>query len=144
RAHTRPQYNHKIDQDTMKRIWFYSTQSKEVITRRIDQLDCEWDLERILETNAASAALTGLALGMFRSRGWLLIPACVMSFLLQHSMTRKSLPVQMLRKLGIRTRREIEAEKYALKLLRGDFDVIKTVSEDTHRAIEALKLTRMN
>jgi hypothetical protein len=128
----------------MKRIWHYSTQPKETITQRIKELECEWDLERILETNAASAALTGLALAVVGSRSWLLLPATVMGFLLQHSMTRRSLPVQALRKFGVRTRREIEAEKYALKLLRGDFDAIRSVSEDTHRAIEALKLSRMN
>jgi hypothetical protein len=30
-------------------------------------------------------------------------------------------PVEGLRRMGLRTRREIEEEKYALKALRGDF-----------------------
>jgi hypothetical protein len=42
----------------------------------------------------------------------------------------------------VRTRREIEAEKYALRMLRGDFDNLNSVSEETHRAIEALRLSR--
>ena len=41
-----------------------------------------------------------------------------------------------------RTRREIEAEKYAMRLLRGDFDSLKDVADETHRAIEALRLSR--
>ena len=41
-----------------------------------------------------------------------------------------------------RTRREIEAEKNALRMLRGDFDKLESISEETHRAIEALRLSR--
>jgi hypothetical protein len=46
------------------------------------------------------------------------------------------------RAAGVRTRREIEAEKTALRMLRGDFDKLEGVSEETHRAIEALRLSR--
>ena len=43
---------------------------------------------------------------------------------------------------GYPTRREIESEKTALRMLRGDFDKLEAVSEETHRAIEALRLSR--
>jgi len=45
--------------------------------------------------------------------------------------------------MGIRTRREIDAEKYALRMLRGDFEKLQAVSETSHRAIEAVRLSRL-
>ena len=142
RNSTPPDVNYRIDQQMMKRIWAYARKTREEITARIDALDREWDLERVLETNAAALALTGVLLSVFSSRKWLLLPASLLAMLLQHSLRRKSAPVQLLRRLGVRTRREIEAEKYAMRLLRGDFDNLKDVSDETHRAIEALRLSR--
>ena len=142
RASTPPEINQRIDQGMMKRIWRYSRESKEAITARIEELDREWDLERVLETNAAGLALTGVLLTALSSRRWLLLPASVLACLLQHSLTRRSVPVQLLRRAGVRTRREIECEKYAMRMLRGDFDSLKSVGEENHRAIEAMRLSR--
>lgn len=44
----------------------------------------------------------------------------------------------MFRRLGIRTRREIEVEKYALKALRGDFDEDSDQESNINRAKEAV------
>ena len=143
RQNTPAEVNSRIDQATMKRVWDYAHKSREEITARIEQLDREWDLERVLETGAAGAALTGVVLSGVRSRVWLLLPAAVLASLLQHSLTRRSTAVRLVRGLGIRTRREIEAEKYALRMLRGDFEKLQEVSETNHRAIEALRLSRV-
>jgi hypothetical protein len=142
RARTSERANQKIYQATLKRVWQYAYEPREVISARIRELDKEWDLERILETKAAGLALTGLVLSAAVDKRWLLLPAAVMSFLLQHSVKRTCLPVQLLRRVGVRTRKEIEAE-YALKLLRGDFDAIPQIKETTHRAIEALRVARL-
>lgn len=142
RQNTPPEINNKIDEAMMKRIWEYAKKSHEEITARIAQLEREWDLERVLETGSATLALSGVALALVRSRLWLLLPAGVLASLLQHSLTRRSTAVQCVRALGVRTRREIETEKYALRMLRGDFDKLQAVSEETHRAIEALRLSR--
>lgn len=142
RRNTPSKFNHRIDQATMKRVWDYAKKSGNEITARIADLEREWDLERVLETAAAGLSLTGVLLGITKGRRWLVLPAGVLASLLQHSLTRKSLPVQLLRAAGVRTRREIESEKYALRILRGDFDKLTEVSEETHRAIEALRLSR--
>jgi|1185.fasta_scaffold514464_2 hypothetical protein len=142
RNSTPPSVNYRIDDAMMKRIWVYARKTREEITNRIEELDREWDLERVLETNAAGLALTGVIMSAFSSRKWLLLPAAVLGSLLQHSLTRRSAPVHLLRRFGVRTRREIEAEKYAMRLLRGDFDSLKDVADETHRAIEALRLSR--
>ena len=142
RQNTPPEINTRIDSATVKRVWDYSRKSPEEITARIQELDCEWDLERLLETVAAGTALTGVFLSGIKSRVWLLLSTAVLASLLQHSLTRRSTAVQFVRALGIRTRREIDAEKYALRLLRGDFEKLHGVSEPSHRAIEALRLSR--
>src|SRR4029078_13387965 len=84
----------------------------------------EWSMERWLETNASSLGLTSLLLGITVSRKWLVITAGVLSFLLLHAVEGWCPPLPVLRKLGIRTRSEIERERYALKFLRGDFKSI--------------------
>lgn len=143
RQNTPPKINSRIDNATMKRVWEYARKTPEEITVRIQELDREWDLERVLEAIAAGSALTGLFLGGVKSRIWLLLPAAVLASLLQHSLTRRSSAVQFVRALGVRTRREIDAEKCALRMLRGDFGKLEGVSETNHRAIEALKLSRL-
>ena len=83
--------------------------------RRIEVLDREWDVERILEVNAPMLALSGLVLGVTFNKKWLLLPGVVLSFLLQHGLQGWCPPLPILRRLGVRTRGEIDREKYALK-----------------------------
>ena len=143
RLNTPSKFNNRIDQATMKRVWGYAKKSPEELSARVAELDREWDLERVLETGAATLSFTGVLMSIVeRRRRWLFLPAAALASLLQHSLTRKSVAVRFLRAMGVRTRREIEAEKCALRMLRGDFDKLTNVSEETHRAIEALRLSR--
>lgn len=84
------------------------------IRARLAELDREWDVERVLEVNASTLALTGLVLGLTVNRKWLGLPAVVLPFLLQHGLQGWCPPLPILRRLGVRTQREIDAEKYAL------------------------------
>lgn len=78
----------------------------------------------MLESNAATLALIGLVLGVTRDRRWLLVPGIVLPFLLQHALQGWCPPIEIIRRLGVRTRREIDRERVALKALRGDFGLI--------------------
>jgi hypothetical protein len=129
RANTNPQINQKIDSQIEERIRYYATQPRDVISSRIEELDQEKDIERYLETNAAAIALGGIVLGMVRKK-WLLLSATVLGFMLQHAIKGWCPPIPLLRKMGIRTRREIDREKYALKILRGDFQAMPTNPDD--------------
>ena len=127
RANTKPEALRAIDTSIEEKILYYSTQPREVISRRIRELEREWDIERWIETNASSLALTGLVLGLTKSRKYLLLTGTVLSFLLMHAVQGWCPPVPLLRKMGVRTRSEIDREKFALKVLRGDFqDVART------------------
>jgi hypothetical protein len=122
RSHTAPAQLREIDEGIRRRVEALAGADDEVLTRRIEQLDREWDMERVLEANAASLTLTGVLLGVRRDRRWLVLPAVVSAFLLQHALQGWCPPLPLFRRLGVRTRREIDAEKHALKALRGDYD----------------------
>ncbi len=126
--------NQAIDNATRRRIRHAGGESRTELTRRINQLDAEWDIERVLETNASSLAFGGLLLGLFANRKFLWIPAIVLPFLLQHALQGWCPPVTLLRRAGIRTRREIDAEKFALKALRGDFSAVQHNADPLDRA----------
>jgi hypothetical protein len=115
------------------------------IQRRLRQLDREWDIERVLETNASLIALAGVLLGARHDRRWLWLPSLVTGFLLQHAVQGWCPPVPLLRRMGIRTSREIEIERVALKILRGDFDEaasLATAAGGRHRADVAIALAK--
>jgi len=88
---------------------------------RLAELDREWDTERTLEANAATAVLAGLTLGATVDGKWFIFPAVVAGFLLQHAVQGWCPPLPIFRRYGVRTQTEIDYERYALKALRGDF-----------------------
>ena len=92
----------------------------------------------MLEANAAALALAGLALGVVRHRRWLILPGVVLPFLLQHTVQGWCPPIEIFRRLGVRTRREIDHEKVALKALRGDFGLVTGGSTPQEQAKLAL------
>jgi hypothetical protein len=120
--HTSDSVNEAIRRQTEENIARYAQAGPEAIDRRLEELDREWDIERTLEANAASASLIGLGLGAFVDKRFFLLPAVVAGFLLQHAVQGWCPPLPIFRRLGIRTQREIDHERYALKALRGDFE----------------------
>ncbi|HET9297440.1 MAG TPA: hypothetical protein VFP18_11160 [Candidatus Binatia bacterium] len=141
RANTATEINAKIDRQITESVRFYSGKSEDKITQRIHDLEREWDMERLLETNASALAFTGLVLGVIRNSKWLFLPGIVLPFLLQHAVQGWCPPVPLFRRLGVRTREEIEREKFALKALRGDFEEIDSLrrGEEAEDAVEAAK-----
>ena len=122
RQNTDPEVNADIDRETTDMIRLYSRADKELISSRLDKLDREWDLDRRLETIASIVVMLGLLLGAIASRWWLLVPLVPATFLLLRVTLGWFPPLPVVRSFGVRTRKEIERERYALKLVRGDFD----------------------
>jgi hypothetical protein len=112
--------NRRIDRRIAENVRFYSDKRPEELSRRIWELEREWDIERILQTMAASFSLTGIVLSLTSDRRWILLPGVVLSFLLMHSFQGWCPPVPVLRRLGVRTQEEIDRELYALKGLMGN------------------------
>ena len=121
---------------------FYFAQHTDQVDSRLEELDQEWDIERVLEANAAGVSLFGVLMARHR-RKWLLLPFGVAAFLLQHAIQGWCPPVEIFRRLGIRTTKEINDERVALKVLRGDFDdidlsEIETAETKAELALQAL------
>ncbi|MBL8689275.1 MAG: DUF2892 domain-containing protein [Rhodospirillaceae bacterium] len=117
---TAPELNDAIRRRTEANLAYFA-QHPDEIQARLDELDREWDIERVLETQASSLTLLGTVLGATVNKRFLILPAVVGAFFLQHALQGWCPPVPVLRRLGVRTQSEIEAERHALKALRGDF-----------------------
>jgi hypothetical protein len=119
--HTSPSVNRRLRRSTLESLQRFAGADRMAIDARIDELRAEWDIERTLEANAAAIALTGVILGVTVDRRWLLLPAVVTGFLLQHALQGWCPPLPLFRRLGVRTAAEIHEEMFALRVLRGDF-----------------------
>ncbi len=73
--HTDEESNACIRRQTERNISQVAKQGDGDISRRLEELDQEWDVERTLEANAASISLLGLGLGAFVDRRFFLLPA---------------------------------------------------------------------
>lgn len=135
-AHTAESINEQIRRRTAASVMYYA-QRPEQIADRLDELDREWDVERLLETVSSSLTLLGLVGAITGHRKWLMLPLAVQGFFLQHAVQGWCPPLPVLRRLGFRTPAEIDAERYALKALRGDFDHVEG-EDNLIRAEEAL------
>jgi hypothetical protein len=142
--HTSVETNQRIHYQTAANVTYYA-QHPEQIERRLAELDREWDIERTVETSSSTLTLAGLVLGITRSRKWLLLSLGVQSFFLQHAIQGWCPPLPLLRHLGIRTADEVNQERYALKALRGDFDLVAGGDKGpahADRAMEAVGASR--
>lgn len=129
RENTPAEKNARLDKAVIDRMNRYKRLTLYEINARLEKIQKEWDIERALEANASTLALTGVLLGTLFSRKWYLLSFVVTSFLLQHSIQGWCPPLPVLRSLGFRTRQEIDEEIYALKTLRGDFDGVSSTSD---------------
>jgi hypothetical protein len=131
--HTSEDSNRRIRLEMENRLSYY-VDHPEKIEERLRVLDREWDIERTLEANASSLALAGVILAFSVSGRYIIIPAVVTAFLLQHALQGWCPPVPVLRHFGFRTQTEIELERYALKALRGDFRQLSLEGSVEHQA----------
>ena len=121
RMHTAAAVLRRIDDETVDRLRDYADSGAETISLRLQELEREWDTDRVIEAEAAATGLLGLALGALWHRGFLAIPAWVGGALLVHALSGWYPLLPLLRRQRLRTAREIARERYALKALRGDF-----------------------
>lgn len=125
RAHTARSVLAAIDGDTHQSLLLHAQAGPEAVRQRIDELEREWDTDRVIEAEAAAMALVGLALGTIASRKLYAIPAFVAGMVLTHALTGFYPLLPVLRRLGVRTQKEIQRERFALKAMRGDFDQMR-------------------
>jgi hypothetical protein len=122
--------NAKNRRQIEENVNYYASAGPEAIQRRIEELDREWDIERVLEAHAGGVALLSVLMGILGNRKLLLFPAVIGGFLMQHAIQGWCPPLPIFRRLGIRSMGEINRERYALKALRGDFSGIEPATDE--------------
>lgn len=89
--------------------------------QRLDALDREWDIDRVIETESAVMGLLGLTLGATVNPRLLALPGVVGAAVFLFALRGMYPLLPLFRRLGVRTSVEIERERYGVKALRGDF-----------------------
>jgi hypothetical protein len=128
RAGTAASVNARLDRLTQERL--LQAVSENDYSRRLGQLGREWDFDRIVEAEAAATGLLGLALAAAVNRRFLLLPGVATAMMLVHAIHGWYPLLPLLRRMGVRSRDEIERERYAVKALRGDFAAVKDASAE--------------
>jgi len=134
---TSSKINEKIQGITLKSVERYCGSDSETLSRRLEELDREWDVERMVETGASAHILLGIILGATVNRRWFGWSFLVAGFLLVHALFGWFPVLPVLRRLGFRTEAEIEEERDALRILRGDYKP----TDDPREALALARLT---
>ena len=124
--YTDHEVNEMIRNNTLDNLSSYEDADIEEISRRIQQLNSEWDTERFVETKAALTIMGTSLLGISKNKFWSFLTLIAGTFLLQHALLGWCPSSPVMRKMGIRTSEEIQQEKMVLKALRKDLGHIKS------------------
>lgn len=124
RDHTAPKVNERIDALTRATIDATLSQGPSAVEHRLAELDEEWDIDRALMVNFAVVGGASFAVGLARyanspvlgppRKGLLYFFGAQLSFLLLHGLVGWCPPASLFRRLGLRTKGEIEAERHVL------------------------------
>ncbi|MBA4065390.1 MAG: hypothetical protein C0501_17090 [Isosphaera sp.] len=99
----------------------------EAIEQRLAELDREWTAGRATKAVIGVLIVVGFGLTALLDPWWLVLPAVGGVFLLQYLFSRSSWLGRAFHEMGFRTGWEVDQEKMALKVLRGDFRNLPTV-----------------
>ncbi|MFP2932276.1 hypothetical protein ACLESO_45405 [Pyxidicoccus sp. 3LG] len=125
RAHTPLLVNRRIDEHVERCVRYMAQKGDRAeMSRYLERLEREWDINRAISVSTAALSALGLLLGRKDGGGWRVLSAAATSLLLQHGLFGFGPLDELFRALGVRTRREIDLEKFAIKALRGDFERI--------------------
>jgi hypothetical protein len=125
RTHAPDGVNKRIDERVERCVRHMAEQDRPEITRYLEKLEREWDLNRAVMVVGSMVSLLGLWLARRDGGGWRVLGGVAAGLMLQHGLTGFGPLAELVRAVGgIRTRKEIDLEKFALKALRGDFERI--------------------
>jgi hypothetical protein len=114
RKHSAPYVNERIDREAEGNLFYYSQLDDHAIIKRITELDYEWDIDRSLMALFSVVGGTTFTLGLTKNKRMFFLLGAQMSFLLLHAIQGWCPPASLLRRLGFRSKTEIESEKYPL------------------------------
>lgn len=113
RQQTSPTVNQKIDRQIEANIEGLRGAAPDDIRERLAHLEKEWDIDQVIQAKTGALVNLGLVLGRRNRKGYWLAGLGFAS-MLSHAISGWSPPLPVLRRMGFRTRREIDREKFAL------------------------------
>lgn len=102
-------------EDLKDKVRRYEVADEKKLKARLRELGAEWDTERAFEAGAGGMVLLGSALGAIHCRKWLILSGLAGALMLERALRGWSPMQTALRRCGVRTAAEIEAEKDAIK-----------------------------
>jgi hypothetical protein len=96
----------------------YFTHDAASIENRLQELNKEWDLERVHDLNASFSALNGTLLGKLLDKHFTDLPFTTSTRLVNETKYEYTPPIEMFKALGYRPKEEIEKEKQLLHSLK--------------------------
>lgn len=125
RSHAPTEVNKRIDERVERCVRHMAQQDRPEITRYLEELEREWDLNRAAMVVGSLLSVLGLWLGRRDGSRWRILGGVAAGLILQHGLMGFGPLAELVRAVGnVRTRKEIDLEKFALKALRGDFERI--------------------
>lgn len=125
---TSPAVNQQFDEQLQENLSRYLDADHAAIDRRLGELDREWNVERFIEAEAPLMIGLGIALGLTRGRKWFGLSAMAASMVILHGVQGWYPLLPIFRRLGVRSQNEIEEERAALRILRGDHEAYRTTN----------------
>jgi len=111
---TSERVNQKIDQQALQEIARVKEQGPSAIRQRLEEIEKEWDIDRVLMLNFSVLVFAQLVLAKTHNRKWLWGPLVQTPFLFMHSVLGWCPPSLWFRPMGFRTRKEIQNEREVL------------------------------
>ena len=124
RDHSGQGVNRRILQLIEANVERCNRQGRDAVVQRLAELDREWDIDRVLMANFAIVGGTAYGVGLSRfarrpwfgrrRTGWLYFFGAQLGFMLLHATVGWCPPVVVWRRMGVRTKSEIEVERNLL------------------------------
>lgn len=105
--------NEKIDRQMLQRVEEISAQGPEAIKGRLQELEKEWDLDKVLMLNFSVLVFAQL-LAARKDKRWLWGPIIQTPFMAMHAILGWCPPSLWFRPMGFRTDKEIQSEREEL------------------------------
>jgi hypothetical protein len=110
------------------------------VQERLCQLDREWTSGRMTKVTVGLLIISGSALAVFVNPWFAFVPVMSGLLLAQYLFTRRDWLGMLFSSMGYRSGSAIDEERYALKVLRGDFKHLPTLQDiEDREAISRLE-----
>jgi hypothetical protein len=121
----------KLDRwsELRERIAKIAADGPQALEARLAEVNREWTTGRLVKATTGMMLLVGLALTAFHDPWWLALMILAALILIQYWFLPRSWLADLYSLAGFRSGAEIEDERLALRVLRGDFKDLPTLAE---------------